>query len=147
MRRNQIMEEVRQVAIEPRRSKMMDRRRRRKRRGNKGRIRPKQALSPTTLRSGEGKHDERGSPESMPEKGGEVSKEAEQEEEEEECAICMMVLDELSDEEEDEIMTLVCGHRFHGETCMEPWKDKCREKQLEFTCPLCHGPLVEKKEV
>jgi len=67
-------------------------------------------------------------------------------EEEEECTICTMVLNQGENEVEDAIKTLICGHRFHGATCLIPWKAKCREKQLPPTCPTCRGPLIEAED-
>lgn len=47
----------------------------------------------------------------------------EEEEEEEVCAICTMPLVD-DDGELDDINVLICGHRFHGDSCLAPWRGK-----------------------
>lgn len=51
----------------------------------------------------------------------------EQKEEEEECAVCTMPLLDEDDNDEEEggsvaVKVLLCGHRFHWESCLVPWR-------------------------
>lgn len=52
--------------------------------------------------------------------------------EEEECAVCFMPLGTAS--------VLACGHGYHG-GCLDQWVEKCQEKGLRPTCPMCRATL------
>ena len=56
----------------------------------------------------------------------------------EECAICT---DDLPLPGEEGATLLVCSHTFHTR-CLGRWKDKCLEKGLRFTCPMCRALIM-----
>ena len=146
-----ILEDIRKHAQEQReetkakaRSRKKDRRRRRRRRKKEG-TQPKDvtnAMDGLSLTDDDGDGGRGGSSgECKEEQPGEALVEQEQEEEEEEvCAICTMPLNE---DEEEVIKTLICGHCFHGVTCLDLWRARCWEKQIPATCPVCRGSLEE----
>jgi hypothetical protein len=51
------------------------------------------------------------------------------------CPIC------IGDLEGEPLTILTCGHTFH-KSCTDLWVNKCVEKRLELTCPLCRSLVV-----
>jgi hypothetical protein len=76
----------------------------------------------------------------------EQHKQGEEEEPEvEACPICEWEGDDDDDEDEEEGMArvaLACGHSVFHRLCLQAWSRKCREKGLDFTCPMCRAIIT-----
>jgi len=76
--------------------------------------------------------------------------EEEEEKKPEICPVCMTAIDEDGGcgggEEEEVIKKLLCGHYFHGDDCLDPYRGRCKQAQIVPTCPKCQEPLVEDDE-
>jgi hypothetical protein len=60
------------------------------------------------------------------------------------CPICEWDGDDDDDEDEEGVarVALACGHSVFHRLCLEAWSRKCREKGLDFTCPMCRAIIT-----
>jgi ferredoxin-like protein FixX len=68
--------------------------------------------------------------------------EEEEEPEVEACPICEWDDDDDEKEEGAARVALACGHSMFHRLCLQAWSRKCREKGLDFTCPMCRAIIT-----